>query len=131
MNMTNTHIAQIKETTLQARCHYLIAHCILIGFMGISASAQGASTNLSESDACRMATAQLLNKQGGEQKVEIKVDGCTKFVPIFHRGLAQIDVVYSSSHFSEYMKARYDTKDLSDRCSFVRNGRGWQIDRCK
>lgn len=129
--MTHSDFAKTKEKYFQTGRQFLLMRCLLIGFIGIAASAHGAGKNLSEAEACRMATAQLLNKQGGAQKIEIKVDRCTKFAPLLHRGLAQIDVLYTSSRFSEYMKARYDTKDLSDHCSFVRSGREWQIDRCR
>jgi hypothetical protein len=46
-------------------------------------------------------------------------------------GAASIQVLYDTSYFNEYMKARYETKNLADKCNFIHNAQGWKLVNCK
>lgn len=93
-------------------------------------TAYGANKKFSEADACNLAKAEVLTRQGGEKKVELNVKGCDKFT-VFEQGVANIKVVYDSSYYNDYMKARYETKNLADSCSFMKTSDGWKLTRCK
>ena len=45
--------------------------------------------------------------------------------------MASIHVVYDTSYFNEYMKKRYETKNLTDVCSFIKTSEGWKLTQCK
>ena len=93
-------------------------------------TAYGANKKFTEAEACNLAKAEVLNRQGGEKKVELNVKGCDKFT-VFEQGVANIKVVYDTSYYNDYMKARYETKNLADTCSFIKASEGWQLTRCK
>ncbi|HEY8102453.1 MAG TPA: hypothetical protein VIF82_17065 [Burkholderiaceae bacterium] len=102
----------------------------IFSFTGMTTTAYAANKKLSEEEACGLAKAEVLNRKGGEKKVELNVLGCTKF-SIFEQGVANIQVLYDSSYFNAYMKTRYETKNLTDKCNFIQTSQGWKIMQCK
>ena len=111
-----------------AKC--IITASLLLGYMSLTITAYAANKKLSEADACSMATAEVLSKRGGEKKVELNVKSCAKF-SLFEQGVAHIHVLYDTSYFNEYMKTRYETRNLADVCNFIQTSQGWKIVRCK
>lgn len=109
---------------------YQILLCGLVGFIGVTTTAYGAGKKLPEADACGMAKAEVLNRQGGRDRRAVNVVSCANY-SIMDRGMARIQVLYETSYFNEYMKTRYETKNLTDVCSFTRTSQGWKIVRCK
>jgi len=103
---------------------------ILAGFIGVSMTAHGASKKISEADACDMAKAEVLKRQGGENKREVKILGCAQFSTL-DIGVGKIQVLYDTSYYNEYMKTRYETKNMTDSCNFIQASDGWKLVRCK
>jgi hypothetical protein len=103
---------------------------MIVGLLGATTMSYAAEKKFSESDACSLATSEVLSRQGGEKKVELKVSSCRDFSK-FEQGFANIYVAYDTSYFNDYMKARYETKNLVDVCNFIKTGEGWKIQRCK
>lgn len=103
---------------------------LLLSFMGMTTTAYGANKKFSEGDACGMAKTEILNRQGGESKRELNVLNCTKF-SLLDIGAANIHVVYDTSYYNAYLKTRYETKNLTDKCSFLKTSDGWKLVSCK
>jgi hypothetical protein len=103
---------------------------VFAGMIGITAVAFGENKKISEAEACDMAKAEVLTRKGGENKRELTVTSCGKFSTL-DIGVASIQVVYDSSYYNEYMKMRYETKNLADMCRFIQNSQGWKLIQCK
>jgi hypothetical protein len=103
---------------------------LLAGLTGWTTIAYGAAKKLSEADACGLAKAEIMSRQGGTNKREVNVISCGKFSKL-DIGAASIQVVYDTSYFNDYMKARYETKNLADKCHFIQSAQGWKLVDCK
>jgi hypothetical protein len=107
---------------------------MIVGLLGVTttsyAAEKKAEKKFVEADACSLATSEVLSRQGGDKKVELKVSACRDFSK-FEQGFANIYVAYDTSYFNDYMKARYETKNLVDVCNFIKTADGWKIQRCK